>query len=40
MLNEDPKKETPGNINYIKSLSFKKFPRNNKKNKKGVEEEE
>ena len=39
MLTEDPKKETAGNTNYIKSLSFKQFPRNNQKNKKEAEEE-
>jgi len=40
MLNEDPKKETAGNINYFKSLSFNKFHINNEKNKKEAEEEE
>jgi len=40
MLNEDPKKETVGSINYIRSLSFKQFPRNTKKNKREAEEEE
>jgi len=41
MLNEDPKKERDGNINYFKTLYINQFPINNKKkNEEEAEEEE